>query len=315
MYNENNSPAMNKLADAAATFVNSERRSRWFSNFMKLAIGVYLVGSVVILSQSFSGSMDDDSQKPHVAVVTMVGAIMPETETSADALIAQLEAAFKDEKSKGVILNVNSPGGSAVQSGIIYDEIKRLRALHPEKPIITVAQDLCASGCYYIASATDKIYADKASIIGSIGVRFDGFGATELMKKVGIENRSLAAGEHKRLLDPFSPADKEAQEHLQKHVLARTHEQFKKAVRDGRGERLKENKDLFTGLVWIGDEAVEMGLIDKLGDIRHAARSEFDNDNLIDYAPAVSVFDKLAKGIGAEVSLRLQQASQASLKF
>lgn len=315
MYNENNSPAMTKLADAAASFVNSEKHSRWFGNFMKLAIGVYLIGSVVILSQGFSGGMEDESQKPHVAVVSLVGAIMPETETSGDSIIPQLEEAFKNANSKGIILNVNSPGGSAVQSGIIYDEIKRLKALHPEKPIVTVAQDLCASGCYYIASATDKIYADKASIVGSIGVRFDGFGFTELMKKAGVENRSLAAGEHKRLMDPFSPADKEAQDHLQKHVLVRTHEQFKKAVRDGRGERLKENKDLFTGLVWIGDEAVEMGLIDGLGDIRNTARKEFDNDNLVDYAPAMSVFDKLAKGIGAEISLRLQQASQASLKF
>lgn len=315
MSDENNTPAMNKLADAAANYVNSERRSRWFGNFLKVAVGVYLIGSVVILGQGFSGGMEDDSQKPHVAVVNLTGAIMPETETSADSLIPQLEEAFSNKLSKGVILNVNSPGGSAVQSGIIYDAIKRLKASHPNKPVITVAQDLCASGCYYIASATDSIYADKASIVGSIGVRFDGFGVTELMKKIGVENRSLAAGEHKRLLDPFSPADKEAQDHLQKHVLLRTHEQFKKAVREGRGDRLKENKDLFTGLVWIGDEAVEMGLIDKLGDIRLAARNEFDNDTLVDYAPAVSVFDKLAKGIGAEVSTRLVQATQASLKF
>jgi len=315
MSDENQNSAMNKLADAATTFVNSERRSRWFGNFMKLAIGVYLIGSVIILGQSVKSSMEDDSQKPHVAVVSITGAIMPESETSGDAIIPQLEEAFKSKYSQGVILNVNSPGGSAVQSGMIYDEIKRLKVLYPEKPILTVAQDLCASGCYYIASATDKIYADKASIVGSIGVRFDGFGVTELMKKVGIENRSLAAGEHKRLLDPFSPVDQEAQDHLQKHVLARTHEQFKKAVNEGRGNRLKENKDLFTGLVWIGDEAVEMGLIDQLGDIRQAARQEFNNENLVDYAPTVSVFDRLAKGIGAEVSLRLQQASQASLKF
>ncbi len=148
---------MTKLADAAASFVNREKRSRWFGNFMKLAIGVYLIGSVVILSQGFSGGMEDESQKPHVAVVSLVGAIMPETETSGDSIIPQLEEAFKNANSKGIILNVNSPGGSAVQSGIIYDEIKRLKALHPEKPIVTVAQDLCASGCYYIASATDKI--------------------------------------------------------------------------------------------------------------------------------------------------------------
>lgn len=314
MSQEHDSPAMNKLADAATKFVNSERRSRWFGNFMKLAVGVYLIGSLVFFSQQFA-DMEDDGNKPHVAVVSLTGGIMPESETSADSIIPQLEEAFKNKNSTGVILYVNSPGGSAVQSGLIYDAINRLKTAYPEKGMITVSQDVCASGCYYIASATDKIYADKASIIGSIGVRFDGFGVTELMDKIGIENRSLAAGEHKRLMDPFSPVDAEAQAHLQQHLLARTHAQFKKAVQDGRGERLKDNADLFTGLIWIGDEAVEMGLIDHLGDIRSAAKTEFDNDNLVDYAPPMNIFDKIAKGVGAEVAFRLQQASQAQLKF
>jgi protease-4 len=312
---DNQQEPLNKLAEAAANFVKSERRSRWFGNFMKLAIGVYLIGSVILLSQSLSTSVLDEHMKAHVAVVHITGAIMPETATSSDEIVPQLQDAFKNEHSKAVILQVNSPGGSAVQSGLIYDEIKRLKSLYPNKPIVTVAEDLCASGCYYIASATDKIYADKASIIGSIGVRFDSFGVTQLMEKVGVENRSLSAGEHKRLLDPFSPADIEAQKHLQTHVLARTHEQFKKAVRDGRGDRLKETPELFTGLVWIGDEAVSMGLIDGLGDIRSIARNEFGEETLIDYAPEKSILDKLAGGIGTELATKLQQTLQTGVKF
>lgn len=314
MSHEQDSPAMNKLAEAAAQYVKSERRSRWFGNFMKLAVGVYLIGSLAFFGQQFSAH-EQGTGKSHIAVVSLIGGIMPESENSADSLITQLEEAFNNKSSSGVILYVNSPGGSAVQSGLVYDAINRLKAAHPEKGIVTVAQDMCASGCYYIASATDKIYADKASILGSIGVRFDGFGFTGLMDKVGVENRSLAAGEHKRLMDPFSPVDEAAQQHLQKHVLERTHTQFKQAVKAGRGDRLTKNPDLFTGLVWLGDEAVDMGLIDALGDIRLAAQQEFSNDNLVDYAPPISIFDKIAKGIGVEVSNRLQQASQAQLKF
>lgn len=309
---EHDVPTLNKLADAADQWVRSERRSRWFSNFMKLAIGIYLLGSLALLGQEFS-TAHDESDQPHVAVIHLTGTILPESETSADSLIPQLEEAFKNPHSQGIILDANSPGGSAVQSGMIYDAIERLKATYPKKHIITVVQDMCASGCYYIASATEQIYADKASIIGSIGVRFDGFGVTELMKKIGIENRSLSAGEHKRLMDPFSPADEAAQQHLQTHLLMRTHEQFKKAVRDGRGSRLKENKDLFTGLVWVGEEAIELGLIDHLADIRQAAQQEFSQETLVDYTPEQSLFDRLAKGIGSEVALKLQQISQVKL--
>jgi protease-4 len=238
---------------------------------------------------------------------------MPETPTSADAIAPLLKEAFESKQSQAVILKLNSPGGSAVQSGLIYDEIIRLKKAYPNKPIYTVSEDLCASGCYYIASATDKIFADKASIIGSIGVRFDSFGVTNLMEKLGIENRSLSAGEHKRLLDPFSPADAEAQQHLQTHVLARTHEQFKQAVRTGRGDRLKETPELFTGLVWIGDEAVSMGLIDGLGDIRRVARDELKQENLVDYATEEAWIDRLSKGIGSQLSAQLFQ--RISLNF
>jgi protease-4 len=312
---ELNHQSVQQLADAATAFVKTERRGRWFSNLLKLGVAVYLVGSVALISQGINSKGLEETLKSHIASVHITGPIMPETLTSAEAIIPLLQDAFENKHSKAVFLQVNSPGGSAVQSGLIYDEIVRLKALYPSKPIYTIAEDLCASGCYYIASATDKIFADKASIIGSIGVRFDGFGVTGLMEKVGIENRSLAAGEHKRLMDPFAPADAEAQKHLQLHVLARTHEQFKKAVRDGRGNRLKETPELFTGLVWIGDEAVSMGLIDGLGDVRSIARNDIKEEELIEYAPDIHWMDKLTGNLGASIALTLQKSMGAGLKF
>jgi len=312
---ELNQQSVQQLADAATAFVKTERRGRWFSNLLKLGVAIYLVGTVALLSQGMNNNTLTENLKSHVASVHITGPIMPETLTSAEVIIPLLQDAFKNEHSKAVMLQVNSPGGSAVQSGLIYDEIVRLKGLYPTKPIYTVAEDLCASGCYYIASATDKIFADKASIVGSIGVRFDGFGVTGLMEKIGIENRSLAAGEHKRLMDPFAPADVEAQKHLQLHVLARTHEQFKKAVRDGRGNRLKETPDLFTGLVWIGDEAMTMGLIDGLGDIRTIARDIIKEENIVEYASEIHWMDKLSSNLGASIALTLQKSMGAGLKF
>jgi protease-4 len=312
---ELNNQSIQQLADAATAFVNTERRGRWFTNLLKLGLAVYLIGSIILLGQGLGENPLEENIKSHVAVIKLTGPIMPETATSAEKIIPLLQDAFKNEKSKAIFLQVNSPGGSAVQSGLIYDEIVRLKKLHPNKPIYTVAEDLCASGCYYIASATDKIFADKASIVGSIGVRFDGFGVTGLMEKIGIENRSLAAGEHKRLMDPFAPADIEAQAHLQKHILARTHEQFKKSVRDGRGTRLKETPDLFTGLVWLGDESVNMGLIDGLGDIRTIARDDIQEDNLIEYADEVHWLDKISNSIATNLALSLQKSMATGLKF
>jgi protease-4 len=312
---ESNNQSVQQLADAATAFVKTERRGRWFGNFLKFAIALYIIASIGLLSRSLGDGTLAENLKSHVAVVKLSGPIMPGTPTSAEAIIPLLQDAFKNEHSKAVFLQANSPGGSAVQSGLIYDEIVRLKKLYPNKPIYTVAEDLCASGCYYIASATDKIFADKASIIGSIGVRFDGFGVTGLMDKLGIENRSLAAGEHKRLMDPFAPADIEAQQHLQTHVLARTHAQFKKAVRDGRGDRLKETPELFTGLVWIGDEAVGMGLIDGLGDIRTIARDDIKEENLIDYAPEVTWLDKVTGSLGTSLALAVQKSMGTGVRF
>lgn len=306
---------LHRLADAASDYVKSERRGKWFTNLLKLAVAFYLVASIGLLAHSVSMKGLDDSQETHVAVVRITGPIMPQTPTSAETLMPLLQDAFSNEQSKAVFLLMNSPGGSAVQSGMIFDEIMRLKKLHPNKPVYAVAEDLCASGCYYIAAAADKIFADKASIIGSIGVRFDSFGVTGLMEKIGVENRSLAAGEHKRLMDPFAPADNEAQKHLQTHVLERTHQQFIAAVRQGRGNRLKETPDTFTGLVWIGDEAVTLGLIDGLGEAQGLARDDFQLDNLLEYAPEENWLDRFAARLGTELKTGLLSGWQGGVRF
>jgi protease-4 len=305
--------ALGQLANAAQAFVTSEKRSRWFSNLLKLAVAIYLIVSISVMIGALDIKDLENGQKSHIAVVKVTGAIMPETATSAQSLLPLLEEAFENKQSKGIMLHLNSPGGSAVQSALIYDGILSLKKRFPDKPIYAVTEDMCASGCYYIAAASDKIYANRASIIGSIGVRFDSFGVTELMEKIGVENRSLAAGEHKRLLDPFSPADATAQAHLQQQVLLPTHELFKQAVREGRGERLKETPEVFTGLVWLGDEAMKMGLIDGLGEMRSLAKSAFNEDNLVEYAQPESLLDQLTSGIGSKIAVNLSQ--HLGLKF
>lgn len=305
--------AMANLARTAQAFVTSEKRSRWFSNFLKLTIALYLLGSLALMFHTLDGSALEDINDTHIAVIKVTGPIMPETQTSATSLLTLLEEAFENKNSKAIMLSLNSPGGSAVQSALVYEGLKRLKKRYPDKPIYSVAEDLCASGCYYIAAGTDKIYASHASIIGSIGVRFDSFGVTELMQKVGIENRSLSAGEHKRLLDPFSPADLPAQAHLQQHVLAPTHELFKQAVREGRGDRLKETPEVFTGLVWLGEESVTLGLIDGIGDLKSIAKTAFDEDNLVEYSQPESLIEQISKGVGSQIALLLSQ--QIGLKF
>jgi protease-4 len=305
--------ALAELAKAATVFVTSEKRSRWFSNFLKVSVAFYLIASLALMFDTFDLKTLEETQHSHVAVIKITGPIMPETQTSANSVLPLLEEAFENKHSKAIMLQLNSPGGSAVQSALIYEGLTALKKRYPTKTVYAVAEDLCASGCYYIAAGADQIYASKASIIGSIGVRFDSFGATALMEKLGIENRSLAAGEHKRLLDPFSPADTVAQEHLQQHVLAPTHQLFKQAVREGRGDRLKETPELFTGLVWLGEEAITLGLIDGIGDLREVARSKADEENLVEYSQPESLLDQFTKGVGSQIALSLSQ--QTGLKF
>jgi protease-4 len=224
--------------------------------------------------------------------------ISADSPASAENVMSGLQDAFKDKHTQGVILRINSPGGSPVQSGYINDEIRRLRTLHPDIPLYVVVEEMCASGAYYIAVAADEIYVDKASLVGSIGVLMDGFGFTGTMEKLGVERRLLTAGENKGMLDPFSPQN-ERQTAYAKAMIDQIHRQFIGVVKQGRGERLKESPDTFSGLFWNGEEAIRLGLADKLGNLDFVAREVIKAEEVIDYTPRDNVAERLAKRFGA----------------
>jgi protease-4 len=219
-------------------------------------------------------------------------------------VIASLQGAFDDKKTKGVILRINSPGGSPVQAGQIYDEIKRLRKLHPKTPLYAVVDDICASGGYYVAAGADRIFVDKASIVGSIGVLMDGFGFTQTMEKLGVERRLLTAGENKGFLDPFSPLDPK-QQVFAKQMLEEIHGQFIGVVREGRGKRLKETPEMFSGLVWSGEKSIELGLADALGSVDSVARDVIKAEDIVDYTQQESFAERLAGRLGAAMASAL----------
>ncbi len=281
------------------------RRTRRWGIFFKLLTFAYLFGALFLFSP-FSKFEKAASTEAHVAVINLRGPIADQEQASADALVGSLREAFDDKNTKAVILRINSPGGSPVQSGYVYDEIKRLRKLHADIKLYAVIADLGASGAYYIASAADAIYADKASLVGSIGVTAAGFGFVDSMKLVGVERRLYTSGEHKAFLDPFSPQRADEAE-FWKSVLDTTHRQFIDSVKKGRGERLKdrEHPELFSGLVWSGEQALELGLIDGLGSASHVAREVVKVDNLVDFTAKESPLDRFAKKIGAGVSQQL----------
>lgn len=245
------------------------------------------------------------SKEPYTATVSLKGPVFEAGEASADSLRTRLRDALEDELSAGVLLLIDSPGGSPVQAGLMYDDIQRLREAHPDKPVHAVVGNMAASAGYYIASAADNIYANQASLIGSIGVRLDSFGAVDAIQRLGLERRLLTAGEHKGLLDPFLAVDETAQEHLQ-GVLDSVHQQFINAVKQGRGERLSNNPDLFTGLIWNGEQAVILGLVDGLKDHHAVARDVIGVEELRAFEPRQSLFEKISDQIGATVAERLQ---------
>lgn len=291
-----------RLLEKLVDNVNREqRRSRRWGIFFKSLTFIYLFGiaGFFLWSEKF-GSIDEIS-KPHVAVVQVRGVISDSSEASADLLISSLRDAFEATDSVGVIVRINSPGGSPVQSGYVYDEIVRLRALYPEKEVMAVITDIGASGGYYLASAADAIYADKASLVGSIGVISSGFGFVDLMEKLGVERRALTAGDSKALLDPFQPLT-DQQKRFWQSVLDTTHQQFIEAVKQGRGDRLPDNPELFTGLIWTGEQAVELGLIDGLGSASSVAREQFNTDHLIDYSYRPNAVERLAERLGVGVA-------------
>lgn len=285
--------------------IQEQRRSRRWGIFFKLLTFVYLFVALVLfapvptLREAAHGGA-------HTALIEIRGMIADEEPASADNIVTSLRAAFKDKQTKGVVLRINSPGGSPVQSGYIYDEIHRLRGKYPEVKVYAVISDLGASGAYYIASAADAIYADKASLVGSIGVTAASFGFVETMGKLGVERRVYTAGEHKAFLDPFQP-QKEDEVRFWRGVLDVTHRQFIESVKRGRGDRLKdaEHPELFSGLVWSGEQAVQLGLVDGLGSASYVAREVIGEEDLVDFTVHESPFDRFAKKIGTSVAERL----------
>ena len=291
-----------KLARDA--LIEQRRRRRW-GIFFKLLTFAYLT-FVLVLMVEWSSPGDFASSKKHTAMVDLNGVIAPGTDASAEKVNASLDAAFKDKYTQGVILRINSPGGSPVQSQTIYDEMRRLRKKYPDIPLYVVVEDICASGGYYVASAADRIYVGKASIVGSIGVLMNGFGFTGLMDKIGVERRLITSGANKGMLDPFSPLQEKDKVYIE-GMMKDIHEQFIGAVREGRGKRLKETPDMFSGLFWTGDKSVEMGLADGFGSLDSVARDVIKAEDIVDYTVKEGFAEKVAKRFGASVASSLAQ--------
>jgi protease-4 len=277
--------------------LEEQRLARRWRTFVRLAWLTFFV--FLIWTLSYRGTPSADKAAAHTAVVEIQGEIGPESETKAEFIIAAAKAAFEDQGAQAVVLLINSPGGSPVQAGIINDELRRLKAKH-KKPLYAVVEESCASAAYYIATATDRIFVDKASMVGSIGVLMEGFGFVGLMDKLGVERRLLTAGENKGFLDPFSPQTAKHREHAQE-MLNQVHKQFIDVVRSGRGKRLKESPELFSGLFWTGQAAVDMGLADQLGNLDFVAREVVKAEELVDYTRRENVAEKLAKRFGAAI--------------
>lgn len=291
------------LEKAVLAGVQEQRRSRRWGIFFKSLTFLYLFGALALFSPLLDRQKGAVGGGAHTALIEVRGMIADQENASADNLVGSLRAAFKDAGTRGVIMRINSPGGSPVQSGYVYDEIRRLRGEYPNIKLYAVITDLGASGAYYIASAADEIYADKSSLVGSIGVTAAGFGFVGVMEKLGIDRRLYTAGEHKAFLDPFQPAKPEETAFWQE-VLQTTHRQFIESVKQGRGERLKdeEHPELFSGLVWSGEQAVELGLVDGLASSSQIAREVIGEERIVDFTLQETAFDRFAKKLGAGVA-------------
>ncbi len=292
----------------ARDYFQDRRSERRWRVFFRLA---WLLVFVVIIWSAFNARTHMTVPAgPHTALVEVRGEIAADSEASAEQLVAALRSAFEDVGAKAVVLRINSPGGSPVQSGIINDEIKRLKALHNKK-VYAVVEEMCASGAYYIAVAADEIFVDKASLVGSIGVLMDGFGFTGTMEKFGVERRLLTAGANKGMLDPFSPQNEKHTAYA-KAMIDQIHQQFIQVVKDGRGERLKETPETFSGLFWNGEEAIKLGLADNIGSLDFVAREVVKAPEVIDYTPKDNVAERLAKRFGAAMGAGAVRALQSS---
>ncbi|TWC13990.1 MULTISPECIES: S49 family peptidase [unclassified Pseudomonas] len=286
--------------------VEEQRRARRWGIFFKCLVFIYLFVGLGVIIQAIDMKKNPGTGSAYTAVIDIEGMIADKEAASADNIIGSLRAAFEDSKVKGVVLRINSPGGSPVQAGYVYDEIVRLRAAHPDIKVYAVIADLGASGAYYIASAADQMYADKASLVGSIGVTAAGYGFVETLDKLGIERRVYTAGEHKSFLDPFQPQKPEEIAFWQ-GVLDTTHKQFIASVKKGRGDRLKDkdHPELFSGLVWSGEQALSLGLIDGLGSASSVARDVIGEKELVDFTVEESPLDRFSKKLGASIAERL----------
>lgn len=286
--------------------VQEQRRSRRWGIFFKFLTFVYLLVALLLFTPLMDMEKTATRGAGYTALIEVTGMVADKESASADNIVTGLRAAFEDSKVKGVVLRINSPGGSPVQSGYVYDEIRRLRGLHPNTKVYAVISDLGASGAYYIASAADQIYADKASLVGSIGVTAAGYGFVGTMEKLGVERRTYTSGEHKSFLDPFQPQKPEETQFWQS-VLDTTHRQFIVSVKQGRGERLKDkdHPELFSGLVWSGEQALQLGLIDGLGSASSVARDVVGEKELVDFTVQESPFDRFSKKLGASVAEHL----------
>ncbi|PCH60112.1 MAG: S49 family peptidase [Gammaproteobacteria bacterium] len=297
------------LEKVALAGIQEQRRGRRWSIFFKILMFSYLFIVLWIVLGKNNGGVDSDliSTGKHAALIDINGVISADTEANADSVVTGLRKAFKSKHTVGVILRINSPGGSPVQSGYIADEINRLRGLHPDIPVYAVLSDICASGGYYIAANADEIYADKATLVGSIGVVMNGFGFVEAMQDLGIERRLLTAGENKGFLDPFSPLKEDEIDHV-RTLLATMHNQFINVVKQGRGDRLKDDPKLFSGFLWTGEQGIELGLVDGLGSSSYVARELLGVDSVVDYTHKEPYFEQLFGRFGASVGNTLVSA-------
>lgn len=305
-----------KVLEKVALAAIAEQRAarRWGIVFKSLLL-IYLF-VVLLIGMGWVKREDYKSHGKHSALVELRGVIAADAQASADNVTSGLQAAFKDGNTQGVILRINSPGGSPVQAGYINDEIKRLRGLHPNTPLYVVVEDICASGGYYVAVAADKIYVDKASVVGSIGVVIDGFGFTGTMEKLGIERRAITAGENKKFLDPFSPLNPAHKEYAEK-MLGDIHQQFITVVRNGRGKRLKDSPEIFSGLVWVGQKSIELGLADGFGSVDSVARDVIKAEDVVDFTSRENIAERVARRFGAamaETLLKISAAGGAQLR-
>jgi protease-4 len=299
------------LTRLAMSSINEQRRARRWRIFFVLLAFIYVGFIMVLIARP--GLQHGVGDGEHTAVVNVHGIIAPDRPASAEAVIEGLRNAFENKNTRGVVLRINSPGGSPVQAGYVYDEMLRLRNEHPDIPLYAVIEDMGASGGYYIAAGAEKIYADEASIVGSIGVRMGGFGFVEAMDKIGVERRLLTAGDNKALVDPFLPVDEAAQEHLQA-MLDEIHEQFISVVESQRGDHLTDKEKLFSGLVWTGERGLDLGLVDALGSVDYVAREVVGEEAVRDFTRREDLLTRLTRNVSTTLVQALEDEVRPGLE-